>query len=305
MRIKGTTRIFRGPHARNRPYQVTLCPKHRPPRPQNPVFSVFTQWVCTLASNRDLTAATWGNDVIRTPTRRRHAGSQLLMLQNPHRRRCGGCRGTAKYGGGAGSRWRGRDSVVPGTVPGRIAGPGTVAEPGPLVVAGRQARQNSPSTAPPPLNPRQNSLSTPQTANFGPFFVRWANYFALAPTIRPSKAKNAAHWARKHERLERKIAPARGVKGRRETFFAHARSQEPFLTHFNRAGAMFLSLRMHARNWSNPLGRYFFQGQTKTTDGASDPDAPNQTTATQPRRCGGRRRDRRARAGFEARRRTK
>ena len=22
---------------------------------------------------------------------------------------------------------------------------------------------------------------------------------------------------------------------------------------------MFLSLRMHARHWSNPLGRYFFQ----------------------------------------------
>ena len=33
-------------------------------------------------------------------------------------------------------------------------------------------------------------------------------------------------------------------------------------------------------------------------------DAPNQTTATQPHWCGGRRRDRRARAGFEARRRT-
>ena len=180
-------------------------------------------------------------------------------------------------------------------------------------------RKTSPGTALPPAFPRKCSPSTPQTAVFGPFFVRWANFVALAstirpsranfvalaPTIRPSKAKNAAHWARKHERLERKIAPARGVRGRRETFFAHARSQEPFLAHFNRAGAMFLSLRMHARNWSNPLGRYFFQGQTKTTDGASDPDAPNQTTATQPHWCGGRRRDRRVRAGFEARRRTK
>ena len=34
-------------------------------------------------------------------------------------------------------------------------------------------------------------------------------------------------------------------------------------------------------------------------------DTPNQTTATRPHWCGGRRRDRRARAGFEARRRTK
>ena len=155
-------------------------------------------------------------------------------------------------------------------------------------------RKTSPGTAPPPAFPRKNSPSTPQTAVFGPFFVRWANFVALASTIRPSRAKNVAHWARKHERLERKIAPARGVKGRRETFFAHARSQEPFLTHFNRAEAMFLSLRMHARHWSNPLGRYFFQDQTKTTDRASDPDAPNQTPATRPHWCGGRRRDRRA-----------
>ena len=80
------------------------------------------------------------------------------------------------------------------------------------------------------------------------------------------------------------------------TFFAHARSQQPFLTHFNRAGAMFLSLRMHARHWSNPLGRHFFQDQTKTTDRTSDPDAPNQRPATRHHRCGGHRRDRRARA---------
>ena len=50
---------------------------------------------------------------------------------------------------------------------------------------------------------------------------------------------------------------------------------------------MFLSLRMHARHWSNPLGRYFFQDQTKTTNRASDPDAPNQTLATWRHRCDG------------------
>ena len=127
-------------------------------------------------------------------------------------------------------------------------------------------RKSSPSTPPPPAFPRKCSPSTPQTAGFGLFFVRWANFVALASTIRPSRAKIVTHRARKHERLERKIAPARGVKGRRETFFAHARSQEPFLAHFNRAGATFLSLRMHAKHWSNPLGRYFFQDQTKTTD---------------------------------------
>ena len=50
---------------------------------------------------------------------------------------------------------------------------------------------------------------------------------------------------------------------------------------------MFLSLRMHARHWSNPLGRYFFQDQTKTTDRASDPDAPNQRSTNWRRRCDG------------------
>ena len=190
---------------------------------------------------------------------------------------------------------------------------------------------------------------------FWALFRLQGEYSHARGSTKQSRAKIVTHRARKHERLERKIAPARGAKGRRETFFAHARSQEPFLAHFNRAGAIFLSLRMHAKHWSNPLGRYFFQDQTKTTDRASDPDAPKQTPATwrrrrdareglgghstaavraaelestrapsptrleatawpagaagpgqhrKRRRCGGRRRDRRARAGFEARRRT-
>ena len=116
------------------------------------------------------------------------------------------------------------------------------------------------------------------------FRLQGENSHARSST-KQSRAKIVTHKARKHERLERKIAPARGVKGRRETFFAHARSQQPFLTHFNRAGAMFLSLRMHARHWSNPLGRYFFQDQTKTTDRASDPDAPNQRSTNWRHRC--------------------
>ena len=64
---------------------------------------------------------------------------------------------------------------------------------------------------------------------------------------------------------------------------------------------MFLSLRMHARHWSNPLGRYFFQDQPKTTDRASDPDAPNQGSTNWRHRCdghcGARPRCRRAAAG--------
>ena len=37
------------------------------------------------ASSRSLTAANWGNRTTRTTTRRRHAASQFLMLQSPHR----------------------------------------------------------------------------------------------------------------------------------------------------------------------------------------------------------------------------
>ena len=132
---------------------------------------------------------------------------------------------------------------------------------------------------------------------FWALFRLQGEYSHARGSTKQSRAKIVTHRARKHERLERKIAPARGAKGRRETFFAHARSQEPFLTHFNRAGAIFLSLRMHARHWSNPLGRYFFQDQTKTTDRASDPDAPKQTPATWRRRRDARRRARRAQHG--------
>ena len=43
-------------------------------------------------------------------------------------------------------------------------------------------RKNSHSTPPPAAFPRKNSPSTPENADLGPFFVRWANFFALAPT---------------------------------------------------------------------------------------------------------------------------
>ena len=51
----------------------------------------------------------------------------------------------------------------------------------------RLVRKTSPSTSPPPAFPRKNSPRTPQNANFGPFFVRRANFVALTPTIRPSR----------------------------------------------------------------------------------------------------------------------
>lgn len=53
-----------------------------------PFSTPFTEVVCTLGTTPPQTATSpppnGGNDVIRDPTRRRHADSQLLMLQNPH-----------------------------------------------------------------------------------------------------------------------------------------------------------------------------------------------------------------------------
>ncbi len=91
--------MFRGLRANNTPRQTPLRPKRRPPRPQPPVFTGFAEVVCTLCTTP--TKATLGlppnggNGVIRDPTRRRHAASQPLMLQNPHRNRRGGHRATS------------------------------------------------------------------------------------------------------------------------------------------------------------------------------------------------------------------
>ena len=102
MRIKGTTHIFRGPHARNRPYRVLLCPNRRPPRPQHPIFNVChrsgLRFRRRTAPSCDLIASNRGMTPSKPPTRRRHAAKELRMAQNPHRHRSGGCRIAYKNG---------------------------------------------------------------------------------------------------------------------------------------------------------------------------------------------------------------
>ena len=91
-------------------------PKRRPPHLQPPVFSVFVEVVCTVGTTPPHIAASpppnGGNCIIRGVTRRRHADSQLLMLQNPHccwseghRRDLPRCR-WAVAGPGRALRWR-------------------------------------------------------------------------------------------------------------------------------------------------------------------------------------------------------
>ena len=59
----------------------------------SPLSAFFAEVVCSLAATPP-PVGSWptpngGNGVIRGVTRRQHAASHLLMLQNPHRRRCG------------------------------------------------------------------------------------------------------------------------------------------------------------------------------------------------------------------------
>ena len=58
------------------------------------------------------------------------------------------------------------------------------------------------------LRARKTSPSTPQNANFGPFFVRRANFFALSPTIRPSRANFFAHRTQPRGNCETDITTA-------------------------------------------------------------------------------------------------
>ena len=209
-----------------------------------PFSAFFAEVVCTLGTIPPQTVISpspnGGNGVIRGTTRRRHAANQLLMLQNPHRRR-EGIRATG---------------VPPD------AGPdcGTCA---------RRARLRHPWTA-----------ATPPPPTFRMQFPHDTNRCTL---------KN------------RRISTIR---------FQHLKyTQGNCMRNYYGMGGAGPSRAIH----STP-GTTGVEGVGGTCRGAGGrwrglaglrDDATNQTTATQPHWCGGRRRDRRARAGFEARRRTK
>ena len=77
----------------------------------SPLSAFFAEVVCSLAATPP-PVGSWptpngGNGVIRGVTRRQHAASHLLMLQNPHRRRCGGRGGPGCGAVGGGGAWLG------------------------------------------------------------------------------------------------------------------------------------------------------------------------------------------------------
>ena len=65
MRRSGLPLATSGSRANNTPYQTPLCPKRRPPRPQQPIFSVFRRgglhFEHHTTTNRDLTTTKRGN----------------------------------------------------------------------------------------------------------------------------------------------------------------------------------------------------------------------------------------------------
>ena len=79
----------------------------------------------------------------------------------------------------------------------------------------------------PPTFPRKNSPSGPSNADFGPFFVRWANFFA--------------HEARQHGDVETNNTTAHPQQGTLETSITSAPEKCTKNTHFSPAKAMAVS----------------------------------------------------------------
>ena len=128
MRIKGLTHIFSGLRATNTPRQTPNPPKRRPIQQKQAIFSdchpIALHFGGHIPSSRGLAPSIGGLALHGGPTRRRHAARRLRVVQNPPPTPMWGCRGTAKYGGGAGvvsgqglfrGRWRAnrRDKIRP------------------------------------------------------------------------------------------------------------------------------------------------------------------------------------------------
>ena len=95
MRRSGLPLATSSSRANNTPCQTPLCPKRRPPRPQQPIFSIFRRgglhFEHHTTTNRDLTTTKRGNFATRgsDTSATRH---QKASYRKPHQRQCGGCR---------------------------------------------------------------------------------------------------------------------------------------------------------------------------------------------------------------------
>ena len=138
MRYSGLPLATSSSRANNTPYQTPLCPKRRPPRPQQPIFSIFRRgglhFEHHTTTNRDLTTTKRGNFATRgsDTSATRH---QKASCRKPHQRQCGGCRRTrlrcpwAAAGPGRASRRRTERSSRRGRLAGGPPPTGTPSSP--------------------------------------------------------------------------------------------------------------------------------------------------------------------------------
>ena len=90
-------------------------------------------------------------------------------------------------------------------------------------------RKSSPNTAPPTALPRKSSPSTPKNADFGPFRVRRANFFALTPT--PSRAGRTFSRTRHSRMATLKPTTHLRPKNAPKTPVSHPRRRHRFQPH--------------------------------------------------------------------------
>ena len=148
MRYSGLPLATSSSRANNTPYQTPLCPKRRPPRPQQPIFSIFRRgglhFEHHTTTNRDLTTTKRGNFATRgsDTSATRH---QKASCRKPHQRQCGGCRRTrlrcpwAAAGPGRASRRRTERSSRRGRRAGGPPPTGTPSSPA-AIAAGCEAQ---------------------------------------------------------------------------------------------------------------------------------------------------------------------
>ena len=134
--------MFRGSRTNDTPRETPLRPKRRPPRPQHPDFQRFSpRWSALWAPHHLKPRSHRHQTGEMTSLESRHADSQPLMLQNPHRHRRGGrrrnrrARAAAPVGGGA---WPGFETAHRSKLAARTARGPPTAQLGPTAGPGTQ-----------------------------------------------------------------------------------------------------------------------------------------------------------------------
>ena len=154
-------------------------------------------------------------------------------------------------------------------------------------------RKSSPNTAPPTALPRKSSPSTPKNADFGPFWVRRANFFALTPT--PSRAGRTFSRTRHSRMATLKPTTHQRPKNAPKTPVSHPRRRHRFQPPRGHERASRSTTPSEARVWRS-RGRAAAHGHTQRQGPAGSqarrrpkhrrhPKQHRQTESLQPQEC--------------------